>query len=117
MKKPDYVAPRKSWDERFQDLLRYKEQHGDVLVPQSYPVLGHWVHRQRMEFSRLKRGLTSRISADKIEKLRSIGFVFLTRKSPLENEKKRREIELGIVDPNNANEYEGSPNNDREAYV
>jgi hypothetical protein len=98
-KKPEHVAPSKSWDERLQELLKYKEQNGHVNVPQAYPVLGNFVHRQRKEFSQLKRGLKSTMTPARIEKLRSIGFVFLTRKSPLEGEKKRREIELGLVDP------------------
>ncbi len=37
---PAVTAERKSWEERFQDLLRYKEEHGHTRVPQSYPGLG-----------------------------------------------------------------------------
>jgi hypothetical protein len=47
-KKP--TRPRRSWDESFQALLEYKEQHGDCNVPARYRVdaaLGKWVCSQR----------------------------------------------------------------------
>jgi hypothetical protein len=31
------IGPRKSWDERFVDLVQYKNEKGDTLVPQNYP--------------------------------------------------------------------------------
>jgi hypothetical protein len=85
LKKPEIVAASRSWEERYAQLLEYKVEHGHVNVPQMYPELGNWVHRQRQNYSRVKRGLESNMTAEKIEKLKSIGFVFLTRKSPLES--------------------------------
>lgn len=41
--KPEY----KTWEARFKDLLAYKEEHGNCLVPQSHRELGQWVKRQR----------------------------------------------------------------------
>lgn len=38
-----FGADRKSWDERFNELLEYKKVHGHTLVPQGYPKLGEWV--------------------------------------------------------------------------
>jgi hypothetical protein len=41
------------WDESFQELLDYAEEHGDCHVPQSYAAnerLGRWVARQRTFF-------------------------------------------------------------------
>jgi hypothetical protein len=41
---------RRTWEENFQLLVRYKEQHGDCNVPTIYeqdPTLGNWVARQR----------------------------------------------------------------------
>jgi hypothetical protein len=58
--------------------------YGHVNVPQQYPELGNWVHCQRKNHSLLKRGVKSNLTVEKIEKLKSIGFVFFTRKSPLE---------------------------------
>jgi len=99
VKIPECKAPIKSWEARFQELLDYKSQHGHVKVPQVYPVLGSWVHRQRREVSSLKRGLPTRITSAQIEKLKAVGFIFLTRKSPLDNERKRKELEFGVVAP------------------
>jgi hypothetical protein len=86
IKKPEKAADPKTWEERYAQLLEYKEEHGHVNVPQQYPQLGHWVHRQRQHYSKLKRGIkcTRSMTAEKLEKLKSVGFVFLTRKSPLE---------------------------------
>jgi Helicase associated domain len=39
------------WLVRYNELLRYRQVHGDCLVPQSYaanPALGRWVHQQRV---------------------------------------------------------------------
>jgi hypothetical protein len=41
------TGERKTWEERFQELLQFKEEHGSVDVPQQYPGLGTWVHHQR----------------------------------------------------------------------
>ena len=38
------------WDKRFRELVEYKEQNGDLNVPDGYeasPDLGKWVKRQR----------------------------------------------------------------------
>ena len=96
-KRPPNTTPPKSWDERFQELCEYKEKHGNVNVPQNTPVLGSWVHRQRREFTFLKRGLSASLTPQRIEKLRSIGFVFRTRKSRSDSERKKRNIELGLI--------------------
>ena len=34
---------KKSFDERIQELVEYKNKHGDVMVPYSHPILGQWV--------------------------------------------------------------------------
>jgi hypothetical protein len=79
---------------QYAELLGFKEEHGHVNVPQNYPVLGFWVSGQRQAYSKLKRGLESNMTAEKIAKLESVGFIFLTRKSPLKamqgNDGKRR---------------------------
>jgi hypothetical protein len=83
IKRPETAAEPKPWGERYAELLAFKEEHGHVNVPQNYPVLGTWVSGQRQAYSKLKRGLEFNMSAEKIAKLEAIGFVFLTRKSPL----------------------------------
>lgn len=34
----------KSWEERFEELLLFKEEHGHTVVPQNSGRLGQWVH-------------------------------------------------------------------------
>ena len=107
-------------------MLAYKEEHGHVKVPQLFPVLGNWVHRQRKEVSHLKRGLPTRITPEQIEKLKAVGFVFMTRKSPLDNERKRKELEFGPATPQSKkrsktqherNDDDGDANDDNEEGV
>jgi superfamily II DNA or RNA helicase len=60
-----------SWDERFGQLIRFKELFEHCNVPQAYlknPDLGIWVSVQRWAYKRKK------ISLERIKKLESIGF-------------------------------------------
>ena len=67
---------KKTWDERYDDLLRFKEEHGHAVVPQSYPGLGEWVHTQRMYYKKLKTGKKTPLTSERVMKLADIGFVF-----------------------------------------
>lgn len=63
------------WESRFEELLLYREIHGDANVPKEWPGgLGAWVNTQRQ--SRKNDKLTE----DRILRLDSIGFVWLPRK-------------------------------------
>ncbi|OEU07424.1 hypothetical protein FRACYDRAFT_162057, partial [Fragilariopsis cylindrus CCMP1102] len=66
-------AQDNKWDELFQRLVAYKNQHnGSTLVPKECEAdtkLGRWVHWQRYNY-RIKM-----ISVHRIERLESIGFV------------------------------------------
>jgi hypothetical protein len=95
IKKPGKIAEKIPWDERYAELVAYKEEHGHVNVPQNSSVLGTWVHGQRRQYTLFKRGSKSSMTPEKIRKLTAIDFVFLTRKSPLEqptqgNDSKRK---------------------------
>jgi len=61
-----------SWEIRFEELVRYKEENGDCLVPDSYvnKQLANWVMHQRA----LK--LRGKLDSEKIERLEAIGFVW-----------------------------------------
>ena len=67
---------QKTWDERFAELLQYKTAHGHTIVPQSYPGLGEWVHRQRKDYKALRDGKPSKMTAERALKLNEEGFVF-----------------------------------------
>ncbi len=62
-----------SWDERYGELVRFREKHGHCNVLDKFlenPKLGSWVGIQRSYFKKNK------LSKDKIEKLNKIGFVW-----------------------------------------
>ncbi len=64
---------RKTWEDRFDDLLRFKNTHGNCNVPILFSEdrqLGKWVSRQRQN---RKYG---KLSPEREEKLNSIGFLW-----------------------------------------
>jgi len=67
---------RKTWDERFEELLAYKEEHGHTLVPQLAGPLGVWVKQQRTEYRNMKAGRKTPMTAEKALRLKEIGFHF-----------------------------------------
>jgi len=67
------------WQERFQDLLEFKEEYGHCLVPhdnQDNPQLARWVKRQRYQFNMRKQGKSASITDERIKILNSHGFVW-----------------------------------------
>lgn len=65
-----------NWDERFGELVKYKEQHGNCDVPQKYlknPTLGIWVSSQRSRYA------ANTIPKKQIDKLNELGFNWKTR--------------------------------------
>jgi len=76
-KTPKVRYERRSWEERFQHLLKYKEEHGHCIVPQiAGGMLGKWVGRQRKEYNNLMKGEPSSLTHEKALRLSSIGFCF-----------------------------------------
>uniref|UniRef100_A0A6U3UDC3 Helicase-associated domain-containing protein n=1 Tax=Ditylum brightwellii TaxID=49249 RepID=A0A6U3UDC3_9STRA len=89
------------WDTMLQQLLDYKKEHGDCLVPSRYEKnlkLGKWVETQRYEYTKLQRAeqqkqkeeggggesstsattksrpLSIRLTEERLKRLESIGF-------------------------------------------
>ncbi len=60
--------PRVTWEDRFNELLAFKTEHGNVNVPQSRPGLGKWVNKQRQAVK------NDSLSSERKAKLESIGF-------------------------------------------
>jgi hypothetical protein len=61
------------WQGLYYQLVQYKEEFGDTLVPHQYeknPSLGLWVGRQRNEYK------ADNLSVERIQKLNVIGFVW-----------------------------------------
>jgi hypothetical protein len=68
--------PTDTWDERFEQLVEYRNELGDCNVPQSYektPGLGRWVNRQRTAKAKEELG------DERIAKLKVLGFSFNTK--------------------------------------
>jgi hypothetical protein len=70
----------KTWDERFVELVAYKEEHGNCLVPQNFEQLGGFVHKQRTEYKKFLDGRKTVMTRKRFAKLAEIGFVFEQKK-------------------------------------
>mmetsp|Transcript_28028 Transcript_28028/g.59176 ORF Transcript_28028/g.59176 Transcript_28028/m.59176 type:complete len:531 (+) Transcript_28028:30-1622(+) len=70
-------SPRKGvnvrWEERFQELSEYHEEHGDCRVPRG-PGLGEWVSTQRKCMKQYQQGNKSSITPERVKRLESLGF-------------------------------------------
>lgn len=68
------------WDVMFEMLVKYKNEHGDTLVPKDYnraPHLSKWVNSQRQFYRFLLNGGKSCSQArERIKKLQRIGFTW-----------------------------------------
>jgi len=69
-----YTAQQnKRWDEMFQRLVTYKNKYKSTSVPHKFQgdqELGYWVNKQRARYSKKE------LSADRIDQLKQIGFVW-----------------------------------------
>lgn len=71
------------WQNRFEELCRFREQHGHCLVPIGYKKniqLSNWVSTQRQEYKLLIDGRPSRLTDERIKKLSDIGFIWEARR-------------------------------------
>lgn len=71
--------PNKSWDERFLELVSFKNEFGHAVVPQHShytPGLGSWVKDQRRNYKAMLKGKKSAMTAERALRLASIGFVW-----------------------------------------
>ena len=63
------------WDDRFRELVEYKEQNGHCDVKESFGPLGTWARMQRQRKATL--------SGERIKKLNSLGFKWRRKNWPL----------------------------------
>ena len=66
-----------TWDERLQQLKKFKAQYGHCNVPADYESnksLGQWVSNQRQKYKLLLQGSKSALTEERVEKLESLGF-------------------------------------------
>lgn len=81
----DNSAPRfrpyqqQQWDAQFQELLTFKQERGHCGVPHTFdenPMLSRWVKRQRYQYKLREEGKASTITANRIQLLENVGFVW-----------------------------------------
>lgn len=68
-----------SWLTKFNQLLEFKAKNGHCNLPRSYSgdfQLRDWVGSQRQQYNRMKRGVPSLMTSQRIEMLEAEGFVF-----------------------------------------
>jgi hypothetical protein len=73
------LRQRTGWDDRYNELVQFKEQYGDTMVPQLYSAnraLGKWVAKQREQHRLLQAGKHSFLTPDRLQQLNDIGFVW-----------------------------------------
>jgi len=66
-----------TWMDRFMELKRYKDEHGDCNVPQKWKEnvsLGRWVDNQKTQHQKLYDGKPTHLTIERIQLLVSIGF-------------------------------------------
>lgn len=69
----------KTFEERLQEFLEWKEANGSPMVPQSLEGLGEWVKEQRKEYRKKMSGKKTCLSDERLAKLNEAGFVFRIR--------------------------------------
>jgi len=62
------------WQQHFEALIDFYEQHGHVHVPDSYQSLGPWVKEQRREYRKIVKGQPSRLTPNHAMALNRIGI-------------------------------------------
>mmetsp|Transcript_43084 Transcript_43084/g.104244 ORF Transcript_43084/g.104244 Transcript_43084/m.104244 type:complete len:833 (+) Transcript_43084:318-2816(+) len=99
----NHGPPDESWGIMFQEMIKYKEQHGDCLVPQKHGKLGGWVDRQRKRYKATQsdkeptaKTAVKHLSAEQIEQLNGIGFVWQAKPTP----KRKYDAQAPTMDDN-----------------
>jgi len=78
---------RPCWNDHIDHLKEFQQQHGHTLVPANFPEntgLSKWVRRVRVAYSlmqqgKFKKGATIKLTPERINQLKSIGFVWNTK--------------------------------------
>ena len=63
----------KDWLSKYYELLRYKNEHGDCIIPRTTD-LGKWVTLQRHRYEGIKGQKSNPLSPNEIKKLNAIDF-------------------------------------------
>lgn len=76
-----YDPRNNKWLSQYEELKRYKAQHGDTLVKHSNSGLGAWVKRQQVQYTLYckKDGTKSDLTAERVQLLNDLSFVWSRR--------------------------------------
>ncbi|CAJ1959531.1 unnamed protein product [Cylindrotheca closterium] len=85
-----------AWRQHFNDLVDYKQKHGDCNVPSRYtenPPLGMWAKCQRRQYRLYCSNQPSRLTSERFQLLKNLGL-FAQAEEPLllGNPKKKRKV-------------------------
>ena len=78
----DWGTNYATWNALLEQLAEYKAQFTNCLVPRQYaanPTLGTWVATQRINYKLYQEGNPSRMTAECIQVLESVGFKWCPR--------------------------------------
>jgi hypothetical protein len=73
------------WEERWNELLQYKQVHKDCIVPSNYKPnlqLAVWVKRQRRQYKFFCEKKATSMTTERISKLERLGFAWDCRRLP-----------------------------------
>jgi len=105
------AKPAVGWESRYQQLVEYRNQHGNCDVPQSYPPdkpFGRWVMKQRCQHSLKLRSEKSQLTDEREKRLNEIGFSWVApgfSKKTVQmpgDEEEHRALEQQAVEHHNA---------------
>jgi hypothetical protein len=93
----NYHDPEEEWNQRFEELKDYCEEHGNCLVPTKYmknPKLGRFVSTQRSQYHSYVKAkeagnsdlATRHMNEERIAALEAIGFVWTVKGKGLEDQ-------------------------------
>jgi hypothetical protein len=74
---------RAAWEERWLELLDFQKKHGHANVPSKFsenPQLSVWVKCQRRQYKLFVKGEKSTMTAERVSKMDTLGFVWSPRK-------------------------------------
>jgi hypothetical protein len=80
---PKTFVKMKSFDQRYEDLKLFQSQYGHCNVPHTYPPnqpLSNWCYNVRYSYGMVRKGLTPtiKITQERMDRLKKLGFEFET---------------------------------------
>ena len=89
------------WMQRLDELHKYKDDHGDCLVPSNFPdnpTLSNWVASQRAQYKLYKKGGKTNLNERRLKLLMDAGFSFSGVSDNRQKEKKQASRDRNAFD-------------------